>query len=208
MLVRSFLMLRSGGTAAQRGSVLIFTLIALVAMTLATLALVKSVDSTTLISGNLAFRQAATNSGDVGLEAAVAAMATIQTANIAKNPYLDPTHAFNLTNAAVGYYSNADPNLSLSAAATWTGGASSAAADGKGNSYQYIIQRMCRYPNTVITTDHCLFSGIPEANGEMGETRPCDGPGCPSAGQLPQYRMTVRVSGPRNTVSYIQAIVY
>ena len=46
------------GAGTQRGLVLFFALIALVAMSLAALALVRSVDTSTLISGNLAFRQA------------------------------------------------------------------------------------------------------------------------------------------------------
>lgn len=208
MLIRSGFMSRSNGLTRQLGSVLIFTLIALVAMTLAALALVRSVDSSTLISGNLAFRQAATSSGDVGVQAAVAAMTAIQNANVAKNPYLDLDHGFNQTNAAVGYYSGTYPELDLSLGSTWVSGSSGAVSDGRNNSYQYIIQRMCKYQNVKISTDHCLFSGIPDKNGEMGETRPCDGPGCPSAGQLPQYRVTVRVTGPKNTLSYIQAIVY
>ena len=36
----------------------------------------------------------------------------------------------------------------------------------------------------------------------------CDGPGCPVPGQTPQVRVTVRVTGPKNTVSYVQAFVY
>ncbi len=198
-------------TTRQRGSVLFFTLIALVAMTLATLALVRSVDTNTLISGNLAFRQAATTSGDAGVEAAIAAMTAVQTANVAKNVYMDTTHAFNVTSATTGYYSNADPALSLTAATTWTNDTSSdAVIDGSGNTYRYIIQRMCRTANQVLSKPNCLFSGIVKNNSGMEIPLPssiCNGPGCPSAGQSPQYRVTVRVTGPKSTVSYIQAVV-
>lgn len=199
-------------TTRQRGSVLFFTLIALVAMTLATLALVRSVDTTTLISGNLAFRQAATSSGDAGVEAAVAAMTALQTANNAKNVYMDATHAFNVSSATTGYYSNADPLLNLTAMTTWTDEFSSdAVTDGSGNTYRYIIQRMCRTANQLLSKSNCLFSGTAKDNN--GKEIPlasgiCQGAGCPSAGQSPQYRVTVRVTGPKNTISYIQAVVY
>lgn len=196
----------------QRGSVLFFTLVALVAMTLGALALVRSVDTTTLISGNLAFRQAATTSGDGGVEAAINAMAATQLLNNAKNVYMDSTHAFNVTNAAAGYYSNADPALNLLATGTWVDGVSSAAVtDASGNTYRYIVQRMCRTANQVLSKTNCLFSG--SATDNSGKTIPlpsdiCSGPGCPVAGQSPQYRVTVRTTGPKNTVSFIQALVY
>ena len=86
----------------QGGMVLFFALIALVAMSLAGLVLVRSVDTSTIIAGNLAFKQAATTSGDAGAEAAIAALAAIQAANNAKNVYMDTTHAFNVTSATAG----------------------------------------------------------------------------------------------------------
>ena len=56
----------------QRGMALVVTLIMLVIMTLGAIAMVRSMDTTTLIAGNLGFRQSATYSGDVGVEAAMA----------------------------------------------------------------------------------------------------------------------------------------
>ena len=171
---------RCAGT--QRGLVLFFALIALVAMSLAALALVRSVDTSTLISGNLAFRQAATTSADGGVENSVAVMTAMQAANDAlatpKNVYLDATQIFNVTNAATGYYSNVDPTLDLFATTTWVDGVSSTA-----------------------TTDNS-GKAVPLPS------QICAGPGCPAAGQSPQYRVTVRVTGPKNTISYIQAMVY
>lgn len=55
----------------QRGVVLFFALIALVAMSLAAVALIRSVDTSTLIAGNLAFKQATKNSAEAGIEAAI-----------------------------------------------------------------------------------------------------------------------------------------
>jgi type IV pilus assembly protein PilX len=64
--------LRGSLRAGQRGVVLMMALIVLVAMTLAGIALMRSVGTTSIIAGNLAFQQAARNAGDVGTEAAVA----------------------------------------------------------------------------------------------------------------------------------------
>ena len=56
----------------QQGVVMIVALIVLVALILGSLALTKSVFTTNMIAGNLAFQKAATNSTDVGVEDAVA----------------------------------------------------------------------------------------------------------------------------------------
>ncbi|MEJ7807583.1 MAG: hypothetical protein WKG03_16870, partial [Telluria sp.] len=58
----------------QRGVVLLMALIALVALTLAGLAMVRSVDTGNVIAGNMAFRQAAMQQVDVGIEAAFIAL--------------------------------------------------------------------------------------------------------------------------------------
>jgi type IV pilus assembly protein PilX len=196
----------------QRGVVLIFALIALLAIMLAAVALIRSVDTSTMIAGNLAFKQAATTSGDAGTEAAMSWLATTQAANNAKNIYKDATHAFNVTNAAAGYYSNADPALSLFANATWNAiTAIPAVTDSSGNSISYIIQRACRNGGVKMEDADCLFSGaIQDTNGQNIPLPQdiCTGSGCPVAGQAPMIRITSRVKGPKNTLSYVQAFVY
>ncbi len=198
----------------QRGVVLFFALIALVVMSLAAVALIRSVDTSTMIAGNLAFKQAATTSGDAGVEVAVNWLAATETANTTLNVLTDPTHPFNITDLAVnpGYHSSADPNLNLTADATWNGANNVAAApDSSGNTVSYIIQRMCRNPNQPVRDAGCLFSSAVEDKNGQNIPLPqeiCQGAGCPVAGQSPQIRITTRTIGPRNTVSYIQAFVY
>lgn len=198
----------------QRGVVLFFTLIALLAMSLAAVALIRSVDTSTLIAGNLAFKQAATASGDAGIEAAVNWLAATQTANKALNVLNDSTHPFNQTNLTVtpGYHSSASSTLSLTADSTWNDTNSVlVGTDGSGNTIRYIIQRMCRNANTPIQTANCLFSSGTVDNNGQNIPLPqeiCEGVGCPVAGQTPQMRITARTTGPKNTVSYIQAFVY
>lgn len=207
----------------QRGIVLFIALIALVVLSLAAVALIRSVDTNTVIAGNVAFKQAATASADSGLETAIASIKAREAAvaNAGKNIFTDATHTLNADDAANGYYSNADDaTLPLAADATWAAGSSVPAAgdgidangtDASGNTTRYVIQRMCRTANQVLSTANCLFG-----NAELdtsGKTVPlpedvCSGPGCPAAGQSPQYRVTARVTGPKNTVSYIQAFVY
>ena len=202
-------------SAKQRGVVLFLALIALLVMSLAAVALIRSVDTNTLIAGNLAFRQAATTSADAGVEAAITMLTSMQNANNAKNALTDSSHEFNITNLVTrpGYFSNADPALNLTAATTWStaNNAVLIGADASGNTVQYIVQRMCRIANVAIQNADCLFSAAAEDNSGHHILLPqdvCDGPGCPAAGQTPQIRVTARVTGPKNTVSYIQAFVY
>ncbi len=58
--------------AGQRGLTLVIVLIALVSISLASVALIRSVDTGTLVLGNLGFKKATTASADNGAEAATA----------------------------------------------------------------------------------------------------------------------------------------
>lgn len=192
----------------ERGVVLVLALIALITLLLAAVGLTRSVDTSTVIAGNLAFRQAATASADAGLERAVAWMRATSDANVGKDPFSDSTHAFNGDSAKDGYYSSADPALNLMADATWANNTSSCAeADASGNRVCYIIQRMCRDANQKLSDTDCLFS---DAENDTGSKRvkSASEAGAKVAGKIPLNRVTIRVTGPRNTVSYVQAFVY
>lgn len=198
----------------QRGVVLFFALIALVVMSLAAVALIRSVDTSTMIAGNLAFKQSAIASGDRGVEAAMSALNAMQ-AGDTLNPLADATDIFNQNNAANGYYSNAnDTTLNLTDPANWGSGSSvDVGTDASGNGVRYIIQRMCRDPNVVLATTNCLFSApaldtYQQSTPLISTVCPTTNPGCPKVGQSPEYRITSRTAGPANTVSYVQAFVY
>src|SRR3989454_5839416 len=58
--------------ARQGGTILIIALIVLVAMTLAGIATMRSVDTATITAGNIGLRQASVNAADQGIQAGVA----------------------------------------------------------------------------------------------------------------------------------------
>ena len=202
----------------QRGLVLFFALLGLLVLSLAAAALIRSVDTSTLIAGNLAFKQSAANSGDVGMEGAMTLLATVQAANASTNVLTAASHPFNQDAPTSGYYSAVHDNsadaafLNLFADATWVDATSKlVGTDNAGNTTRYIIQRMCRTSNQPIQTAGCLFSGaLQDSNGQHVQLpqEVCQGAGCPVAGQTPILRITSRVIGPKNTVSYTQAFVY
>jgi Tfp pilus assembly protein PilX len=208
----------------QRGVVLFFALIALVAMSLAAVALIRSVDTGTMIAGNLAFKQSATSAGDAGIDAAINWLTIVRDTNSGLNVVTNNAHPFNITSAATGYYSNFNPALSLTDGngIQWNNNDSAPVnpdangnptPDSGGNSSRYVIQRMCRIANTAIQNANCLLSeAIIEGDAENiklpQDWCPLSNPGCPVPGQTPQIRITTRTVGPRNTVSYVQVFVY
>ena len=193
-----------GGTlrARQAGVVLMMALIVLVAMTLAGIALVRSVDTTNLIAGNLAFKQSATNSGDTGYEAAAAWLA----ANSAQ---------LNNDALASGYASSFLP--ALAANQTWDNYWNTVLAANNqvvtmptdpatGNTVAYAIQRLCSVANIASTAINagCATS---QSNVNVASSSKTAGTVALTAISQTVYRITARIQGPRNTLSYVQVIV-
>ncbi|MFZ3086521.1 MAG: pilus assembly PilX N-terminal domain-containing protein [Methylotenera sp.] len=185
----------------QRGVVLFIALIALVVMSLAAVALIRSVDTNTIIAGNLTTKQSATISADSGLETALTWMTTT----------INPT-ALEVDNAAQGYYATQVTNPT---AFNWddsdsrpaTGYGITAGTDGSGNAIRYIIQRMCRNTGAP-APGNCLF-GAPVVGSSSQAVRDAPHAGANvTTDQSPMYRVTAKVTSAKNTVSYIQAFVY
>jgi type IV pilus assembly protein PilX len=189
----------------QSGIVLIMVLIVLVAMTLAAIAMVRSVDTTNLIAGNLAFQQAATHSGDSGVETASTWLASNMVGVALEND--DPTNGYVAGGLKVA------PDLTKNPPQTWDDfwsktlaarAVKSSQADSAGNVVSYVIDRLCTNPGSVTSGASCVDSpaiSIPTGNSQEGGEKQLNS----STGVY--YRITVRVDGPRNTVSYVQSVV-
>lgn len=198
----------------QRGVVLFAALIALVVMSLAAVALIRSVDTNTMIAGNLAFKQSALVSSDRGVETALSWVE----AKIAADP--TTLNVDNATNADSGYYAtylapDLDNQATLKDSATWVEAKSayaagtdiSAGTGSDGNNIRYIVQRMCREA-VAPTAEKCLFGDAETGTGSKGDKDTTEAGGIVKTQQSPMYRVTVKVTGPKNTVSYAQTFVY
>jgi len=89
-------------------------------------------------------------------------------------------------------------------------GALDTADDGQGNKIEYIVQRMCLNPAPPANdaTNKCML-GEPElGTSSKGVKDATEAGAIVSASQSPVYRVTVKVTGPKNTVSYTQTYVY
>lgn len=186
----------------QRGVVLMITLIVLVAMTLAAIALVRSSDTTNLIAGNLAFQQAATNSGDQGTEAAIVWLEQNNSGT-----YLHADH--NTSGDQLGYSSiRQDPVPGQTWENFWNTVLSnqsiSLAPDAAGNTVSYAIQRMCRLTGAPSSGAGCAVSSATATT--VGNSEDAGTVVLQYSSQV-FYRITSRIVGPRNTVSFVQTIV-
>lgn len=178
----------------QRGTVLMIVLVALIAMMVSVIALSRSMDTNQMVAGNLAFRNAAVHSSDAGVLGAVQWLqATVG------------TPALNNTAAASGYYASViepnwdDPQF-------WGVCANCRVDDASGNTAQWVIHRMCSAqgnPNDPGVSCSLLTAGAAAAAGGSYA-----GDATNFAGNAQNYyRVTVRVVGPRNTSTLVQAFV-
>jgi type IV pilus assembly protein PilX len=202
MLKRSLFSSRSAmGAAAlarQQGVVLLVALIILVALTLAGVALLRSVDTANLVAGNMSFHESATQAGERSTEAAVSTWLGPKTT--AKSPDLFSNSAVN------GYLAmRQDPAAGQSWDAFWTAtlAASSVtgATDAAGNTVSYVIQRLCDAAGAPFTIN-CSKPPTTNTGGSFSA-----GGIAPITSSQVYYRITTRIAGPRNTVSYTQTIV-
>jgi type IV pilus assembly protein PilX len=210
--------LTASSRPAERGLVLVLALIVLAAMSLAAVGLMRGVFSSNRVAGNLAYQQAAVQAADVGVERAVAwleqqARATVEAPGGAASAAPVPANRLHNHLAAGGAnaynYSatRAEPGVGQSWESYWqtlvvANRVNALAADATGNRVAFAIHRLCS------------LTGPPEgANCDAspdGQTGQGGG-----KGNVPQvlapsavyYRITVRVQGPRNATSFIQAVV-
>jgi type IV pilus assembly protein PilX len=202
---------RSASGGRQRGVVMLMALIVLVVMTLAGIALMRSMDTSNLIAGNMAFKQAATQASDIGVESAITWLQTANAAGGLDNDIAAQGYLSKSLNNADKTYALPDlwKNLEQSGVCHLTAGGggciNAPETNANGNQVSYAVQRLCAIPNKAANTAGCavvagavVSSGNNEGAGE--ETL--------SGGFLTvYYRIIVRVLGPRNAVSYVQTIV-
>ena len=197
-------MLKSIYRRAQSGIVLIVALIVLVAMTVAAIALVRNVDTSNLVAGNLSFQQAATHYADIGLENAIKWLGE-------KNDgtsFLDqdqPVGSGHLFYRAAG--NTSVPPSSGSWDSYWQTTLSQRATSlprdtNTGNTISYIIDRLCDGAGSALNGVLCFTPPLLDVGNseESGEKQPYPP-------LIVYYRITVRVAGPHDTATYFQSVI-
>jgi type IV pilus assembly protein PilX len=197
----------------QRGVVLLFSLIALVILLLAAVALMRSFNTSQFMAGNIAFKRDLQNQGERAVDRVLtdfragnplANMAT-RAANRAASNYsaaMLPTNNQGIPRAL------GDTDLVFSAA--WTAPDIAAAP---GVSIRYIVDRMCNAAGDEKTlgADNCVIAdnAMPSGGSASNLIGPDGKPLCATCkSAAPQgvvYRLSIRVDGPRNTQAFFQS---
>ncbi len=194
------------------GFVLFMVLMVMVMMSITGLALMKSVDTGTLVANNVGFKQAAILSSEAGVKAAtdwLAAHGDLLSEEHATDGYyeigsqvLDWTGADTVTTDDNVDWDGTDGSLHYHAKTV------SASADSSGNRVYYIIHRLCDATGSSGAVGTSCATNESETAAQ-GSTK-----GGGQYGSAPMtismqvyYRITVHVAGPRNTSSYTQAYV-
>lgn len=199
---------RAAPRARERGIVVFVALIAVVLMSLAAVGLMRTVHTNTIVVGNLAFRQAAMAMASSAVEKAIYDMyppsATIP----------DLRDSFPARN----YFASRQPGENAQGIPAALQGANPPPAypagaqvitdpnDPTGQTQaRYIIERMCLPtipPTTEALARYCEMIPPKQSAGTTGNI-----PIGINVPDVPYYRMTVRVDGPNNSVSFSQAML-
>lgn len=194
---------------AQHGIALFISLIALAVLSIAAVTLLRSVTTGVQISGNLAFRNAAVHGADAAIESARTWLA----AN-------SGSATLNADNPANGYYATDNSSVSVDVV-HWDQPGGHAAGivpvalnngdpeASTGNRYSYFITRLCANSGGANDPNQsCLAPVSTSSSNNSTKTSSSYGSGAlQGGGQQVYYKVTVRIDGPRNTVSYIQAVL-
>jgi type IV pilus assembly protein PilX len=209
----------------QRGLSLLFALLALAAISLAAVALVRSVDGGSLVIGNLGFKQDTTRAADRAAETARAwltgsgidltangSAGTGYYAQVRSN--LDPTGQLTSSSNRMDVVNWGDADscscVSAGTCASCLAPSNEITVNGGNVRARYLITRLC--PNTGAvnnTSNACaqpatlIVDATPNKGGPTAE-------GDPKllGAQAPYYRIIVRTVGGRNTVSFTETIVH
>lgn len=208
---------------AQRGVSLLFALMALVILGFGAVALTRSVDTSTLIMGNLSFRNDAVTSSSIATEQAIAWLQD-KVSNKAEDLDADQKTS--------GYFASSLDKLDVTGNRTsktnklpvvdWDGNCNGLASDSyekcdilpfqgekiNGNGVKWVITRLCDSTGVTGGSNMCLRPAL-GGTGEQPDKGELQAGGRFKDGLAsPYFRIVVRVQGPRNTVSYTESLVH
>jgi type IV pilus assembly protein PilX len=190
---------------AQRGVIMILTLIALVLLLISVAAMVRSTDTATAVIGNLAFRRDLTNRAEVAIAVAKASLNGLSTtARSSDVPDLNysATRLDNATGIGVPARLVSDASYNTFRVLGYKCLPASCVAGSDGVLTRWVIDRQCSGTNgTSVTfgTNACGYKPVAAVNRGSGH-HPLRAKGASTG----LFRISVRVTGPRNTEAYIQ----
>lgn len=184
----------------QRGVILLFVIIIVVLLMIAAVALVRSVDSSLIIAGNIAFKRDLLNQSERAVALAKksfsdgGALADAATRQSNSSPH-------NYSAIILGTNAQGIPNILLNDDA-WTASGMTGADiidSTSGVTIRYVIDRLCTTEGPSSSAKCMVVSHGPSGGSDFLLTRRAGG------GTPPVYRISVRIKGPQNTQTYVQS---
>ncbi len=169
---------------AQRGVTILVVLILMSVMVLGGMALARVTEIGTLATGNNATREASLQASEVGINTAYA-----ETRALASEEVNSGTWYWATTQAADA---NGMPNVAWANAPEVVVGS---------YSVRYIVERMCNVAPVTDTLRQCLVRQVPQVSSSRVGADEVDPP------NTRQFRITVRVLGPKDTETWVQTLV-
>lgn len=181
----------------QTGIILPITLISLLILLIASVALIRSTDTSLLIAGQIGFKRDAINQA----ERAIPEIRKIfDTGGALNNASLREDDV-----ATSNYFATIQPSNSsgipLQLLGTSFGTSNAITNDMAKISIRFLIDRMCLNKGPV-TFNHCTTAS---SSSDVGGDALSLGEGKADGVDLPVYRISIRVTGPRNTEAFLQS---
>lgn len=169
---------------AERGVTILVVLLLLSVMVLGGMALARMTEIGTLATGNNAAREVSLQASEVGINTAyMATRALASEESNAGNWYWATTQAAD---------ANGIPSV------TWANAPEVVVGS---YSVRYVVERMCNTAPVTDTLRQCLVRQVPQVSSSRVGHEEVDPP------NTRQFRITVRVTGPKDTETWVQTLV-
>ncbi len=169
---------------AERGVSTLVVLVLLTVMLLGGVALARMTEVGTLAAGNAAYREAAMQASEVGLNTAFAAVKTLANESVAQGGWYSPTE---VAKDPFGL-----PKVDWDTAAVISVGATQV---------RYVVERACTALSVTYPLHQCLVKQEPNPPCANSDCQPLE----PRNSR--QYRITVRVTDQKGTKTFVQSLV-
>ncbi len=165
---------------------MLVVLVLMTVMLFGALALARMTEIGSMAAGNSAYREASLQASEIGLNTAFAAVRAIPVLNendAAGDWYYSQTHAAD-TNGLPTVDWNAAPSVAMGA-----------------YTVRYVAERLCTVAVVANPLRECLVKQVPVTKSARDGVEELDPP------NSRQYRVTIRVTGPKDTTTFVQALL-
>jgi type IV pilus assembly protein PilX len=183
--------------ARQKGVILLITLMAMVILLISSIALLRSFDTSLLLSGSMAFKRDLVNQGERGITQAITDFNSgVLSADSARQADLK---SVNYSATILSSNSHGIPQVLLGTAKFTAAGMSGSdiTDSSTGVTIRTVIDRQCSVSGEFSTSTCVTVPGYSDSGGTNWLKKA-------GAEYVPVYRISVRVDGPRNTQVFLQ----